>query len=303
MIDLTPLDVRKKRGDFRKLLRGYDPEEVDGFLELVAERLEELVKENLTLQERSERLQEQVASQEGREKAVQDALVTAQELRDDIRTQAQREADEVKSRAEREADLLRREAEAAAQRMAQEMELKVQERQEALEELERHRARFLKGFRSLLERELDMVEVEEGRTPLEEIEVELDLTGGRRSAESPVTGSVEIPEPGPPEAGFPDPAEGEGLPDEAAPPEDDGILEAEALAPDTSDATTEPPDPDAPIHELASEKEGPGEKDREEPETAPERGRRTPQDELWLSSILEEDPESPFGEGGEDSRE
>ena len=29
MIELTPLDVRKKRGDFGKTLRGYDPEEVD----------------------------------------------------------------------------------------------------------------------------------------------------------------------------------------------------------------------------------------------------------------------------------
>ena len=35
MIDLTPLDVRNKRGDFKKLLRGYDPQEVDVFLELV----------------------------------------------------------------------------------------------------------------------------------------------------------------------------------------------------------------------------------------------------------------------------
>ena len=25
MIDLTPLDVRNKRGDFKKLMRGYDP--------------------------------------------------------------------------------------------------------------------------------------------------------------------------------------------------------------------------------------------------------------------------------------
>ena len=56
MIDLTPLDVRKKRGDFGRGVRGYNPQEVDGFLELVAERLEELVKENITLRERAERL-------------------------------------------------------------------------------------------------------------------------------------------------------------------------------------------------------------------------------------------------------
>jgi len=49
MIDLTPLDVRKKAGDFRRILRGYDPQEVDIFLELVAERMEVLVRENMAL--------------------------------------------------------------------------------------------------------------------------------------------------------------------------------------------------------------------------------------------------------------
>ena len=81
MIDLTPLDVRNKRGDFKKLMRGYDPQEVDVFLEIAAERLEELVRENIVLRERSERLELQVGAQSDREQAVQEALVTAQELR------------------------------------------------------------------------------------------------------------------------------------------------------------------------------------------------------------------------------
>ena len=29
MIDLTPLDVRNKRGDFRKSMRGYEVQDVD----------------------------------------------------------------------------------------------------------------------------------------------------------------------------------------------------------------------------------------------------------------------------------
>ena len=28
MIDLTPLDVRKKHEDFKRILRGFDPQEV-----------------------------------------------------------------------------------------------------------------------------------------------------------------------------------------------------------------------------------------------------------------------------------
>jgi DivIVA domain-containing protein len=114
MIDLTPLDVRNKRGDFKKLMRGYDPQEVDVFLEIVAERLEALTRENMALKERSGALQAQVNSQTDREQAVQAALVTAQELRADIRAQAQREAENVVKAAETEGRRMVAEAEAEA---------------------------------------------------------------------------------------------------------------------------------------------------------------------------------------------
>ena len=155
MIDLTPLDVRKKRGDFAKKVRGFDPEEVDAFLELVAERMEVLVKENLAFREEIEQLEERVVVQEGREQAVQEALVTAQSLRQDVEKQARREA-----------ELLEREAQTRIQGMIAESEKLLVVHTAALEDLERHRERFLKSFRALLERELDTVEVELGRAPL-----------------------------------------------------------------------------------------------------------------------------------------
>ena len=155
MIDITPLDVRKKQGDFAKAMRGYAPQEVDLFLELVAERMEELVKEVLTLRERTTQLQAQADTQTGRERAVQEALVTAQSLRDEIQDQAKREA-----------ELFKREAEAHAERVLADTERRVEERRAVLYDLERKRARFLKSLRSLLERELDLIVVEEGRPPL-----------------------------------------------------------------------------------------------------------------------------------------
>jgi len=225
MIDLTPLDVRKKRGDFRRILRGYDPGEVDTFLELVEARLEALVMENLSLTEKVERLTSQLGALEGREKAVQDALVTAQKLREEVQTQSLREADSVKEQAireaeslreqvqreteslrgeahreasilrdeaireaasvrdhaRREADLLRREVIGEVEARVMEAEGLIKERQRALEEIERSRRKFLKGFRSLLERELDSVEVEESRRPLEDTPLELNLRGWKRA--------------------------------------------------------------------------------------------------------------------------
>ena len=174
MIDLTPLDVRKKRGDFGRGVRGYNPQEVDGFLELVAERLEELVKENITLRERAERLGEQVAAQTGREQAVQEALVTAQQLRDEIQANAQKEA-----------ELALMEARARGREILAEAERRAAQATEGLDELDRRRMRFLGSYRQFLERELDHVAVEEGRKPVEgmvRVDVDSDIGPAARAA-------------------------------------------------------------------------------------------------------------------------
>ena len=190
MIDLTPLDVRSKRGDFKKLMRGYDPQEVDGFLEIVAERLEALIRENMALKERAGALQAQVSSQTDREQAVQAALVTAQELRADIRTQAQREAENIVKAAETEGRKLIAEAEAAARTKLRSSERRMDQLSDDIQELERRRARFLKDFRQLLERELDVVDIEKDREPLEERTIDLEL--GLRRVAGP---SDEVPPP------------------------------------------------------------------------------------------------------------
>lgn len=152
MIDLTPLDVRKKKGDFRRTVRGYDPELVDDFLDMVAERLEELVKQNVALTERAEHLQEQVASFREREKALNEALVTAQQLR----TEAQAQAD-------REVELIRREAQSQAERIVEEGQRSFRELTREVEALNARRRQFVGTFRMLLERYLADLELEESR--------------------------------------------------------------------------------------------------------------------------------------------
>lgn len=152
MIDLTPLDVRKKKGDFRRTVRGYDTELVDDFLDMVAERLEELVKQNVALTERSEHLQEQVASYREREKALNEALVTAQQLRAEAQAQADREA-----------ELLRREAQSQAERIIEEGQRAYREIGREIEALQVRRRQFVRAFRTLLDRYISELEVEEAR--------------------------------------------------------------------------------------------------------------------------------------------
>ena len=111
------------------------------------------------LRERSESLERQVSAQSGREQAVQEALVTAQELRADIQSQAQREADHLVHESENEARRLTAEAEANVRDLLRDGERRLESSRDALEDMERRRSRFLKAFHQLLERELDVVDV------------------------------------------------------------------------------------------------------------------------------------------------
>jgi DivIVA domain-containing protein len=183
MIDLTPLDVRKKKGDFRRAVRGYDTELVDDFLDMVAERLEELVKQNVALTERSEHLQEQVASYRDREKALNEALVTAQQLRAEAQAQADREA-----------ELVRREAHSQAERILDEGQRSVRELQREIEGLHTRRRQFVRSFRTLLERYVSELEVEEARL------TELGSDAVSMRAPLPPQPAKPAPEPDNPEA-------------------------------------------------------------------------------------------------------
>ena len=279
MIDLTPLDVRKKRGDFGKRVRGFDPEEVDAFLELVAERMEVLVKENFAFREEIEQLEKRVVVQEGREQAVQEALVTAQVLRQDVEKQARREA-----------ELMEREARTRVKGMIVESEKLLVAHGSALEELERQRERFLKAFRTFLERELDTVEVELGRAPLWKGSWPIAPDGDE--AHDEVENEAENDDAGTDEDAA---AEGADAPDAAAPDGDEADDEAENEAENDDAATDEDAadaDEDNAADQDAAADDQPASRavgggTREDHDQASEG--KEGDDSLWLSSIIKDE--------------
>ncbi len=156
MMDLTPLDVRKKKDDFRRIVRGYDPAQVESFLDLVADRLERLVQSELRLKEQGELLREQLTAFQERERALNEALVTAQELREEARAQAEKAAGLTVREAQQEAEALTRQAELAVERS-----------QRSLDDLFVRRSGYIRSLRSMLERFLEEVGHEERRLEIE----------------------------------------------------------------------------------------------------------------------------------------
>src|SRR5512146_2498372 len=104
---LTPLDVR--RFDFGRALRGYNAEKVEQFRDQVAEELERLGRVNADLDTKARSFHEQLRAFRERDKALNEALVSAQQLRAETREQA-----------EREAQLLLKEAQAEGERIIEE---------------------------------------------------------------------------------------------------------------------------------------------------------------------------------------
>lgn len=180
MIELTPLDVRKKKEDFRKAVRGYDTGEVDAFLDLVADRMEVLVREHRSFSERLDTLKEQLGHYRERERALNEALLAAQELREEARSQA-----------ERDAAVRLREAETHAEAILLEADQSIRRSQQRLREIHAQRERFLRSLRGLLQRFADNLEVEETR--LEEEPAELGDLLHRLERESPTLRRDRIP--------------------------------------------------------------------------------------------------------------
>ncbi|HEV8447746.1 MAG TPA: DivIVA domain-containing protein [Gemmatimonadaceae bacterium] len=138
---LTPLDVR--RYEFGKAIRGYDPERVNQFRDQVAEELERLSRLNQELEAKAKGFHEQLRAFRERDKAINEALVSAQQLRGDIREQADKEG-----------QLIIREARAEADRIIEDARGEIRRMQEGVAGLEHSRRAYLAQLRSMVERHL-----------------------------------------------------------------------------------------------------------------------------------------------------
>lgn len=149
---LTPLDIR--RYDFGSALRGYDKARVDQFRDQVAAEVERLVRLNQDLEQKAKGFHEQLKAFRERDKALNDALVSAQQLRAEIREQADREA-----------QLLMREARSQVERDVESIRAEARRLEDEIQGLVKARRTYLSQLRTMVERQLAEIETAES-TPL-----------------------------------------------------------------------------------------------------------------------------------------
>jgi len=88
---LTPLDIRKQ--EFRKTLRGFDPIEVQTFLEMVGEEYEQVLQENKNLNNRLIELETKLKDFQETEKNLRETLLNVQEVKKQSEESSRRQAD------------------------------------------------------------------------------------------------------------------------------------------------------------------------------------------------------------------
>lgn len=88
---LTSLDIHHK--EFRHSIRGYAEDEVDKFLDEVADEFERLLKENIELSEQLQTATARIKDFEIKESAVNNAIIAAQTAGEEMMNKARSEAD------------------------------------------------------------------------------------------------------------------------------------------------------------------------------------------------------------------
>ena len=161
---VTPLDIRRQK--FRKGMRGYDPGEVDAFLEMLADAWEESADKSDNEAKELEVLRARASDFDRMEGAVREVLVAQQ-----------KSADVAREEANREADLIIRDAELKAQKMLEEAKKRVQILTEAIRELQDRRMEILMKMNSFIENQKNMVKMEESRIRSEIIPADERLPG------------------------------------------------------------------------------------------------------------------------------
>lgn len=143
---LTPLDIKKQR--FKTKMRGFDPMEVEAFLEMVADEFETVQTERSRLSEEVIKFKTQLKDYQQVEKTLQSTLMNAQES-----------VNHSKENSRREAQIIVREAELKAEKILDEAKDRLDKMKTELTLVRAQKESLAKRLRHLLESQIELIKV------------------------------------------------------------------------------------------------------------------------------------------------
>ncbi|MBN1290743.1 MAG: DivIVA domain-containing protein [Candidatus Latescibacteria bacterium] len=144
-MNISPLDIRKH--EFRKVIRGFDSDEVSTFLDMVSMEYENLVRENALLTEKVENFDSQLKKYRDIESTLQETLLSAQRAREDTLKTAKKQA-----------EVIIREAEVKAASIIEEGRNSLTRLKNAFTELKVHKDTYLTKIKALTHAQLEVFE-------------------------------------------------------------------------------------------------------------------------------------------------
>ena len=145
---ITPNDIHNK--DFSTKFKGFDPEEVNDFLEEVKKELETLIRDNKDLEKRVKFNEEKVECFNSIQETLNKSILVAQEAADRLRENARKDAEIIVFEAEKAAQAMLREAAEKATEINRETDL-----------IKKETRIFRQRLQILTQTQLDMIKNEE----------------------------------------------------------------------------------------------------------------------------------------------
>jgi len=143
---LSPIDVRQQQ--FKLKFRGFDVEEVDSYLELIANELEELNRENETIKKDLKKMEQEIEGYKRAEGDLRKAIASAQDFKKDAIEKANQEA-----------QIIIKQSEIKATEMLKSAEGKLFKLEKDIAELKAKKMQFEVQMRAVIENHLKLLDM------------------------------------------------------------------------------------------------------------------------------------------------
>ena len=157
-MEITPLDIRKQ--EFKKSFNGLDRHEVETFLSMIAEQMEEVLRENNSYRDQMESLRNELERYKSLERTLQDTL-----------TSAQRSTSDLKSNSVKEAEIIKRNAMLEAENIVQSAKNEVIHLRNDVKTLITLKNNFISRFRGIIDSYIKMLDQETNEHKIEVNEI------------------------------------------------------------------------------------------------------------------------------------